>query len=161
MSNFGHVKRVTRSVGGKEITFRSLFEYRYCVYLQVLKEGGEIQEWWYESPDWLFTFQYGRLNNTKQYLPDFAVLHNDGSYEIAECKGYFPSIDYTKIKAFVDHYEEQLVSFTLVFARPPSKTKGQLLRAQKLEKYFDGTENRIIWNADKDIFKRIAWRFDE
>ena len=70
MANFGHVERITRSVGGKEITFRSLLEYRDCVYLQVLKEGGEIQEWWYESQDWLFTFQHGRLNNTKQYLPD-------------------------------------------------------------------------------------------
>ncbi len=159
MPDFANVKRVTKSVGGREITFRSLLEYRYAVYLQVLKEGGEIQNWWYESQDRLFTFQHGRHNNTKQYLPDFAVLHSGGTYEIVECKGYFPSIDYTKIRAFVDHYNN--VKFTLVFARTPSKTKGQLARAQKLAKYFEGTENRIIWNAKKDIFDRIKWRFDE
>lgn len=172
MSNFGHVVRVTKSVGNREFTFRSLLEYRYAEYLELLRETGEIQEWDYENQDYLVEFAHGRLTNVKQYLPDFVVYESDEVTKVVELKGFFPSIDYTKIRRFVDgdayfvsekmkfSYTEDF-PFTLVFAAMPGKSKGQLLRAQKLEKYFNGTENRIIWNAGRDIFKKISWRFDE
>ncbi len=40
MAKFGHVQRITTSVGNAEYTFRSKLEYRYAVYLQTLFEAG-------------------------------------------------------------------------------------------------------------------------
>lgn len=43
MAEFAHVKRITRLVGGKTITFKSKLEYRYAVYPQTLQDSGHIQ----------------------------------------------------------------------------------------------------------------------
>ncbi len=156
MVDFGHVKRVTRSVGGKEITFRSKLEYRYAEYLQLLQETGEIQAWDYESESVILKQPYHR--NKREYLPDFWVLV-DGEWEIHETKGYFPPKDYTKLKMTADQYDNKVV---LIFASMAENPKSAKIRAQKnralrLEPHI----HRIIWNANRDIFKKISFRFDE
>jgi hypothetical protein len=157
MSNFGHVKKVTASVGGKEITFRSKLEYRYAVYLELLREQGHIFAWEYEPEELMHEFQHGRHNNTRVYIPDFAVI-KDGKCEVHECKGYFPPIDYTKIKNFVDDNENPFVLIFGYVSTKPKKPKGQaqLRRIQRIEKHVD----RVIYDANKTIFKPIKHLFE-
>ena len=57
MPNFGHVMRLTRSVGGTEHTFRSKLEYKWAVWCQLRKEQGIIQEWWYEDEETLLELE--------------------------------------------------------------------------------------------------------
>ena len=40
MANFGHVEKITESVGGKEYTFRSKLEYRWALWCEFRKEQG-------------------------------------------------------------------------------------------------------------------------
>jgi hypothetical protein len=83
------------SVGGREMFFKSLWEKRYCLYLELLKRNGKIKEWWYE-PD---QFVFDRIKKgTKGYLPDFKVLFNSGAIEYIEIKGYMDKKSATKIK---------------------------------------------------------------
>lgn len=98
MSNFGHVHKVTASVGSVEITFRSKLEYRWAVWCEIRKQQGLIQDWFYEDLDSLMVLKTEYRGNVKGYLPDFMILTNDDEYEIEETKGYFPPKDYTKLK---------------------------------------------------------------
>lgn len=147
MSNFGHVKRVTREVGGKTYTFRSKLEYRWAVWCQLRKEQGIIVDWWFEDEKLeLIT----KLGDRKYYIPDFTIQAVDG-YEFEETKGWFTSKDATKIKLASQQYENPI---TLIFASRPSKK--QLWRAQHLEPHI----KRIIYTAGRDIFKPIKHLFD-
>ena len=151
MANFGHVKTYTTIMNGGEITFRSLLEYRYAVYLTLLREQGHILEWTYEDEELSIEFQHGRYGNTRKYIPDFGVLNEDGEWEVHETKGYFPPIDATKIRA----YREMAGNpFVLIFAKKPYG--AQKRRAERIEKHV----TRVIWNADKELFKPIKHLFE-
>lgn len=150
MTNFGHVHRITRQVGGRTITFRCKMEYRWAVWCQFRKEQGIIEDWWYEDSETLLKLETAYFHNTKLYLPDFTIQTADG-YEFEETKGYFPPKDYTKLKLAAQQYKNPI---TLIFAHKPQKT--QLRRAVRLEPHL----KRIIWNADKTIFKPISGLFD-
>ncbi len=154
MSNKYGAQRVSREVGGKLCHFRSKLEYRYCVYLQLLKEQGEIKDWEYEPQDMAIEFQHGRRGNTRGYLPDFAVLIDD-VWEIHECKGMFNPIDYTKLKKYSEIHDNPV---TLIFAclKNTKSSRTQYNRAERLEPHI----HRIIWNANEDIFKPISYLFD-
>ena len=157
MSNFGHVERVTQEVGGKTYTFRSKLEYRWAVYCQLRKEQGIIIEWWFEDPECLLELETRKFKNKKLYLPDFTIQTEDG-YELEETKGYFPPKDYTKIKLATEQYAAPI---TLIFASlndhsKNSKIRAQYARAKKLEPFL----KRIIWKADKDIFRAIKHLFE-
>ncbi len=93
-NNFGHVQRVTKEVGGKTCTFRSLLEFRWCVWLQLQKEQGLINDWFFEDPD-TFLELTERSGNKRGYLPDFCVevfkFHNRPPEGSARC----PSCGYT------------------------------------------------------------------
>ena len=158
MAQFGHVERLTREVGGKVCTFRSKLEYRWAIYLQLLKEQGVILDWWHEDPETLLQLETKYFKNKKQYLPDFVVQMADGSYEYHETKGYFPPKDYTKIKLAADQYDNPI---TLIFASLISNSKNSKIRAQynrakKLEPHI----KRVIYDAQKTIFKPIQGLFD-
>ena len=156
MSNFGHIQRVTTSVGGRVLTFRSKLEYRYAVYLQLLKDAGEIQDWVYEPQDMAIEFEHGRRGNTRGYLPDFGVLNNDGDWEVHETKGRFMPLDYKKLISYTQQYANPI---TLIFGKlaDTKSHRAQYNRAKKLEPHI----KRIIWNADKQIFARIKYLFTE
>ena len=148
MGNFGHVHRITTLVGGREITFRSKLEYRWCVWLQEQKRQQLIQDWWYEDKETLLELETPYHQNIKKYLPDFTILNNDGEYEFHETKGWFTAKDYTKLKLAAEQYDNPI---TLIFARKPNAV--QLRRAERLKPHI----KRIIYNADKTIFKAIKW----
>lgn len=152
--NFRYVERITKEVGGRIYTFRSLLEYRWAVWCQLRKEQGIILGWWYE-PEAL-ELETRRFKNKKLYLPDFMVLMPDGSYEIEETKGWFPPKDYSKMKLAAEQYETPI---TLIFANLTNckSQRSQYLRAKKLEPFL----KRVIYDANKIIFKKIKYLFDE
>lgn len=82
-------------VGGKRKFFRSRWEYRYALYLQMLKEKNYIKDWWHE-PD-TFWFE-GVKRGTNSYKPDYKVEFPSGKVEYFEVKGYETSKDRTKYK---------------------------------------------------------------
>lgn len=82
-------------VGGKRRFFRSRWEFRYALYLQMLKENKHITDWWHE-PD-TFYFE-GIKRGTNNYKPDFKVEFPSGKVEYFEVKGYETSKDRTKYK---------------------------------------------------------------
>ena len=146
MANFGHVKKVTKEVGGKLYTYRSKLEYRWAVWCQLRKEQGIILDWWFEDPETLLELETAYFGNKKRYLPDFTILYPNGDYEFEETKGWFPPKDYTKIKLASEQYTTPI---TLIFAglvanSKNSKTRAQRARAERLEK---GFIKRVIYDA--------------
>ena len=149
MSNsFAHVHRVTMEVGGKTCTFRSLLEYRWSVWLQLQKEQGIIQEWWYE--DEVLELESDKFRDPITYIPDFTIETESG-YEFHELKGWFTSKSATKIKLAATQYENPI---TLIFAAKPNRV--QYNRAIHLEPFL----KRVIYHADRDIFSKIKYLFD-
>ncbi len=156
MAEFAHVQRTTKEVGGKVCTFRSLLEYRWAVWCQLRKEQGIILEWWFEDPECLLELETMKFKNKKLYLPDFTILTPEGKYELEETKGYFPPKDYTKLYLATQQFDAPI---TLIFARLTNKgkwNKPQYARAKRLEPYL----KRIIWKADRDIFRSIKHLFE-
>ena len=123
MAKFGHVRRLTREVGGKVYTYRSRLEYKWAVWCQLRKEQGIILDWWYEDEETLLELELVYFHNRKLYLPDFTIQTDEG-YEYEECKGYFPAKDATKIRLAAQQYENPV---TLIFA---NMTNCKSLRAQ-------------------------------
>ncbi len=154
MSNFGHVQRITREVGGKVYTFRSKLEYKWAVWCQLRKEQSIIIDWWFEDEETLLELETRYFKNKKLYLPDFTIQTTDG-YEYEETKGWFPAKAYTKIKLAAEQYENPI---TLIFANLTNckSLRPQFNRAKKLERHI----KRVIYDADKTIFKQISGLFD-
>lgn len=96
-------KQEWKEVGGKRVFFRSKFEYRYALYLQLLKEHGEITDWFHEKRTFVFK---GVERGAVSYLPDFLVIHKNGSEEYVETKGYEQARDRTKWKRMAKYYPE-------------------------------------------------------
>ena len=159
MPKFGHVKTATEILNGQECTFRSLLEYRYAIYLNLLKHCGEIADWVYEDPEMAIEFEHGRRGNVRGYLPDFAVQDTQGGWEVHETKGCFTPIDAKKIRAFLEQYDNK---FLLVFGglRDTKSARAQYNRAKRLEPHIEANKGRIIWEANKTLFKPIKHLFD-
>lgn len=153
-NNFGHVERITREVGGKIYTFRSKMEYKWSVWCQLRKEQGIIMDWWFEDAETLLELETRYFHNRKLYLPDFTIQTPDG-YEYEETKGWFPPKDYTKIKLASEQYDNPI---TLIFATLTNckSMRAQYNRAKRLEPFL----KRVIYDADKTIFKPIRGLFD-
>lgn len=88
--SWNNINRGTYLVGDKEIYFRSLWEANYALYLEWLKEQGEIKKWEYEPERYDFIIEEnGKLKVLGPgYLPDFRVTNNDDSFYLVEIKGY-------------------------------------------------------------------------
>ncbi|KKM86001.1 hypothetical protein LCGC14_1283330 [marine sediment metagenome] len=155
MANFGHVEKITTSVGNRKYTFRSKLEYRYAVYLQLLEEQGLIEKWVYEPQDMALEFQHGRYGNIRKYLPDFGVCDNEDFWEIHETKGFFKSIDYTKLKKYSELMDYPV---TLIFANLANTKshRAQYNRAKRLEPHI----KRVIFDANKTILTPIKHLFE-
>lgn len=83
--SFENVQRGDYTIGDRELYFRSKWEANYALYLQWLKEQGEIKDWEYEpQPFYEFPIKHG----STRYLPDFRVLKNDDTFYLVEVKGY-------------------------------------------------------------------------
>jgi hypothetical protein len=156
MSNYGHVRSVTATVGGKTCHFRSKLEYRYAVYLELLKQQGHIEEWEYEPQHMKIEFEHGRIGNKRTYLPDFTVLYpGEEVWEIHETKGRFQPLDYKKLLKYSEMHGNPIV---LIFASLTDckSARAQYNRAKRLEKHI----KRVIYDANKSLFKPISHLFD-
>ena len=91
-------------VGDKDpIYFRSSWEYYYAIFLEKLKQEGKIVNWKHEPK--CFWFE-GIKRGVRSYLPDFCVLHLNGTEEWAEVKGYYDSKSQTKMKRMAKYYPQ-------------------------------------------------------
>lgn len=100
-------RSVPRSYGGKRATLggiyvRSTWEHNYALYLNLLRDHGEIERWEYE-PD---TFEFPVKRGNRFYTPDFKVFNLDGSVEYHEVKGYMDAGSRTRIARMATHYPE-------------------------------------------------------
>lgn len=90
-----HYKQEWKQVGDKRIFARSKWEYKYAVYLQTLKESGDIKDWEHEPEEfWFDKIKRG----VRSYKPDFRVIHKNDATEYVEVKGYMDAKSKTKIK---------------------------------------------------------------
>jgi hypothetical protein len=83
-----------REFGGKRNYYRSRWEANYGMYLQWLKENGQILGWEHEPE--IFWFE-GIKRGCMSYLPDFRVIELDGSIVFHEVKGWMDDRSKTKI----------------------------------------------------------------
>ena len=91
-------------VGIKEPAyFRSEWEFYYAVFLEKLRQEGKIMDWKHEPK--CFWFE-GIKRGVRSYLPDFCIVHLNGSEEWAEVKGYFDSKSQTKMKRMAKYHPE-------------------------------------------------------
>ena len=151
-SQWGHIQRVTRLFNGVETTFRCKLEARWAVWCELRIEQGILTKAVYEPARIPLVMFNG---NKKGYLPDFVVTHPDGHEEIEEPKGHFTGGMATKLRMAA---EQQDLPITLIFANLTNCKSGraQYNRALRLEKHIE----RVIFDADKTIFKKIEHLFD-
>ena len=93
------------TVGRNSYYFRSLFEWHFAEYLEMLFVGKAIKGWEFEQTT--FTFP------DDKYLVDFDVLNNDGTFEYIECKGHWDARAKRKIQLLNKYRPE--VQLTVVF----------------------------------------------
>jgi len=96
-------KQEWKEIDGRRIFFRSRWEFRYALYLQLLKEKGEIKYWQHEPKTFWFE---GIKRGTNNYKPDFLVIHKNDSEEWVEVKGYMDSKSATKIKRMAKYFPQ-------------------------------------------------------
>ena len=96
-------KQGKRTIGGKEIYFRSRWEYNYALYLEYIKTKGLIKEWEYESTRFVFE---KIKRGTTSYLPDFTVTRNDNTQYYIEIKGWMYASGATKLKRMAKYYPD-------------------------------------------------------
>lgn len=96
-------KQEWREIDGRRIFFRSRWEYRYALYLQLLKSRGEIKDWQHEPKTFWFE---GIKRGTNNYKPDFLVTHNNDSEEWVEVKGFMDAKSKTKLKRMAKYHPD-------------------------------------------------------
>lgn len=96
-------KQEWKVIDGRRIFFRSRWEFRYALYLQLLKERSEIKDWQHEPKTFWFE---GIKRGTNNYKPDFLVTHKNDSEEWIEVKGYMDSKSATKIKRMAKYFPQ-------------------------------------------------------
>jgi len=130
------------TIDGKHYHFRSKLEARWAKYCQFRKEQGLIKDWAYEQTRFLFP---GETRGAVQYLIDFDILNNDGTFHYEECKGRLTGKDNTKFRRVRKYRPE--VEIDLVMQRIPKKHSGTLRIAAKY--------TRRIIDASK-IFRQLG-----
>ena len=113
--------RVKETVGGKTCSFRSMAEYRWARYLQLLKEQGHIQDWEYEPRKFLFL---GEISAPVQYTPDYRITEPDGTVVYQEFKGYHDRGTNTKLQRMAKHYPHVIMELVLQRMPKTQKSKG-------------------------------------
>lgn len=100
---YSRYKQEWREIGDKKIFARSKWEYRYAMYLQILKTQNDIKDFEHEPTTFWFE---GIKRGVVSYKPDFLVIHNNGAQEYVEVKGYETSKDRTKYKRMAKYHPE-------------------------------------------------------
>lgn len=84
-----------QEVGGKKCYFRSKWEYRYALYLELQKKYGHIKDWEHEPHTFYFE---GIKRGTNNYKPDFKVVFPNDKEIWYEVKGYVDAKTFTKVQ---------------------------------------------------------------
>ena len=122
-------------IGNKEpIYFRSSWEYYYAIFLEKLQQEGKIRHWFHEPQVFWFN---DIKRGVRSYLPDFCIVHLDGSKEWSEVKGFKDSKSMTKMKRMAKYYPE--VKIRLVDGE---WFKKNLKACKALEPYFSKPFNK-------------------
>ncbi len=96
-------KQEWAEIGGKRSFYRSRWEYRYALYLELMKKNGYVTEWEHEPK----TFWFDKIKRgTNNYKPDFRVAFPSGKEEYFEVKGYMDQKSRTKIKRMAKYHPE-------------------------------------------------------
>ena len=96
-------KQEWAEIGGKRCFYRSRWEYRYALYLELMKKNGYITEWEHEPT----TFWFDKIKRgTNNYKPDFRVTFPSGTTEYFEVKGYMDQKSRTKIKRMAKYHPD-------------------------------------------------------
>ena len=104
-------RRITATVGGQTYDFKSLFEWHWAQYLQILVNSGEITGWQYEPQ----TFHFGDvLSAPVKYTPDFHIFGagSDPNYW-QETKGHHDGPTNSKLKRMATHYPDEIMELVL------------------------------------------------
>lgn len=129
-------KRVKDTIGDKAYTYRSMFERNWARYLQLLKDAGQIKDWFYEPT----TFDFdGYKNKPHSYTPDFKVIGIDGEEWFEELKGQLATKDLSKYRRLSEHYPDVIIEVVMqripksgagfeVFSKLKAKEGGQIRR---------------------------------
>jgi len=116
-------------IGDKQpIYFRSSWEYYYAIFLEKLQQEKKIINWKHEPK--CFWFE-GVKRGIRSYLPDFCVIHLNGTEEWCEVKGYYDSKSQTKMKRMAKYHPD--VKIRLVGS---DWFKANLKSCKALESYF-------------------------
>jgi len=91
------------TISDKRYYFKSKWEYRYALYLDLMKRHNHIIDWEYEPKTFYFD---GIKRGTTNYKPDFKVIFPSGNEEWFEVKGYMDSKSLTKIKRMSKYFPE-------------------------------------------------------
>ena len=110
-----------RTVGNREIHFRSAWEANFARYLEWQKQHEMIKDWLHEPQ----TFWFEKIKRgCVTYLPDFKVINFDGSHYWVEVKGYMDAKSKTKLKRFEKYYPQE--KLLLVDSKWYNKNKAKL-----------------------------------
>lgn len=100
-------KQEWAEIGGKRNFYRSRWEYRYALYLQLMKDNNYISDWEHEPHTFYFE---GIKRGTNNYKPDFKVTFISGKEEWYEVKGYMDAKSKTKIKRMKKYHPEIILN---------------------------------------------------
>lgn len=91
------------TIDDKRYYLKSKWEYRYALYLDLMKRHNHIKDWFYEPETFYFE---GIKRGTTNYKPDFKVIFPSGNIEWFEVKGYMDSKSATKIKRMAKYFPD-------------------------------------------------------
>ena len=91
------------TISNKTYYLKSKWEYRYALYLDLMKRNNHIIDWEYEPKTFYFE---GIKRGTTNYKPDFKVIFPSGNEEWFEVKGFMDSKSATKIKRMAKYFPE-------------------------------------------------------
>lgn len=103
-------------INGKVCNFRSQLEKHVAGYLELLRLGGHIKDWSFETT----TFQFP----DDKWLVDFDVRNNDDSFEYFEAKGMFDARSRRKLKLVFKYRPDAKI--TMVFQNKRDMQKARL-----------------------------------
>lgn len=96
-------KQAWAEIGGKRNFYRSRWEYRYALYLELMKNLRYVADWEHEPE----TFWFNNIKRgTNNYKPDFKVTFPSGAVEWFEVKGYMDAKSKTKLKRMAKYHPE-------------------------------------------------------
>lgn len=118
--DFSKIVRGYRTIGGREIYFRSLWEMNFARVLQWHLDTKTpfkdkiLISWAYEPETFIF---HAIQKGTRSYKPDFKVVYQDGQTSMfdyhphfwCEVKGYLKPQDRTKLNRMAKYYPAEVV----------------------------------------------------